>query len=468
MNKWINNNNIAKVIALCISLILWAMVHLDSATPVSEVNQTDSTRTIDNVKIQVYNFDEDKYVLYGLDPERVSLVVSGKRARLTSVFSDDNYKVKLDLSDARPGTQTIPLKCELPNGVECVSITPSSAQVTIEAKDSTEIEPTVVTEGEPADGYQLGTPIINDLGKVKVTLPSSEIGELSKVQGTVDVTGIKEDIKGKSVKLVAYDKAGEEMENAELSPSSISVDVPVIKPYKSVPVDLKTTGTLPDGYALSEVTGSVEQVVVYGPKDKLDDLSSYRVTVDLSKFTGPDDTSYTVNLAPPEGLDKVVPDSMQVTISATPFEKKTLNDIPVTLQGVAEGLTAKVVNPQSGGVTATVEGSSERIAALKASDVSFVADLTGYGEGTFSVPLTPVLPQYIYLDGADTSPVVQVKITAQDKPATITPSSPPDASSSSPSGSSGSEEPPGDSESGGPGGDSGTAEGSSPEDSNST
>lgn len=435
MNKWINNNNIAKIMALCISIILWAMVHLDSATPISQVNQSVSTRTIDNVKIQVYNFDENKYVLYGLDPERVSLVVSGKRARLTSVFSDDNYKVKLDLTNIGPGTQTIPLKCELPNGVECVSITPSSAQVTIEAKESTEVLPTVVTQGEPADGYQLGTPIINDLSKVKVTLPSSEIGEVAKVQGTVDVTGIDEDIKGKSVKLVVYDKAGETIDDAELSPDSINVDVPVIKPYKSVPVELKTTGKLPSGYALSEVDSSVEQVVIYGPKDALDKISAYPVTVDLGKFTGPDEAEYTVNLTPPDGFDKVVPDSLQVTIQATPFEKKTINDVPVTLQGIGDGFTAQVIDPESGGVTVTVEGSSERIATLSPADISFIADLTGYGEGTFSVPLTPVLPQYIYLEDAGNSPVVQVKVTPLNKPTTGTPSSSsPDSASSTNSG----------------------------------
>ncbi|WP_223070418.1 YbbR-like domain-containing protein [Paenibacillus caui] len=436
MNKWISNNNIAKVIALCISIILWAMVHLDSATPVSTVNQPLSTRTIENVKIQVYNFDSDKYVLYGLNPDRVTLEVSGKASRLTSLFSDDNYKVKLDLDNLGPGTRTVPLKCELPNGVECVSITPSSVQVTIEAKESKEFEADIVTEGEPAKGYELGTPVVSGNGKVKVTLPSSEIGEVQKVQGTVNVEGLDSDITGRSVKLIAYDKAGEEMKDAQISPSSINVDVPLIKLYKSVPVELKTTGTLPPGYALSEISSSVEQVVVYGSKEVLDGISNYPVTVDLGKFKGPGDTAYTVDLTPPDGFERIEPGSLQVTIKATPFEKKTLNDIPVTLLGAGAGYTAKVISPESGRITATVEGSAERISAIKSDELSFTADLSGYGEGTFTVTLTPRFPQYIYLADPGNKPTAQVEITAQDKPATVNPD--PSGESGDPSSSSGS------------------------------
>ncbi|ANS75955.1 hypothetical protein AWM70_16305 [Paenibacillus yonginensis] len=323
MNKWINNNNFAKIIALCISLILWLMVHLDSSESISGINDSVSTRTIDNVRVQIYNLDESKYVVYGLDPERVTLEVRGKRTKLTSLFSEDDYKVKLDLNHVTPGSRTLPLKCELPNGVECVSITPSTAHITIEAKASKEVQASVITTGVPAEGYEIGTPVLKNDGKVKVTLPSSEIEDLGKIQGVVNVTGINSDITGKSVKLIAYDKAGDEMEDAEISPSSIDVDVPVIKLYKSIPIELKSTGSLPAGYALSGVTSSAEQVVVYGSKDALDKISSYPITVDLGNFTGDGDSSeYTVSLTPPEGFEKIEPGSLEITIKATPFEKK--------------------------------------------------------------------------------------------------------------------------------------------------
>ncbi|WP_138494894.1 YbbR-like domain-containing protein [Paenibacillus pinistramenti] len=429
MNKWINNNNFAKIIALCISLILWLMVHLDSSDSIAGVNDSISTRTIDNVKVQVYNFDESKYVMYGLDPERVTLEVKGKLTKLTSLFSEDDYKVKLDLSNVTPGTKTIPLKCELPNGVECVSITPSSAHITIEAKASKEVQASVITTGEPAEGYELGTPVLKDDGKVTVTLPSSEIDDLAKVQGVLNATGINSDISGKSLKLTAYDKAGNAMEDAEISPSSIDVDVPVIKLYKSVPVTLRTTGSLPPGFALSSVSSDTEQVVVYGPQSELDGISSFPVTVDLGNFTGDEESKYTVSLTPPDGFEKIEPSSIEVTIKATPFEKKTLNDVPVTLENVGSSYTAKLVNPASGTLDVTVEGSTERIAALSSDDLSFSADLSGYSEGTYNVKLEPKLPQYITLLDSGTDGTVQVKITAKDTPAAAEPT--PSAGSSS-------------------------------------
>ncbi|ANS75954.1 hypothetical protein AWM70_16300 [Paenibacillus yonginensis] len=103
------------------------------------------------------------------------------------------------------------------------------------------------------------------------------------------------------------------------------------------------------------------------------------------------------------------------------MKKKTLNDLPITLLNVGGNYTAKIISPQSGTVNATVEGSSERIASLKAEDLSFTADVSGYGEGTFKVKLDAKLPQYIYLLDSGTDGTVQVKITVKDKPATVDP-----------------------------------------------
>lgn len=76
MDKWLTHNNFAKVLALVFSIMLWAMVHLDSGTPVDSTTLAQS-RYIDNVKIEVTGFDEDKYVLYDLDPSTVRMEVKG-------------------------------------------------------------------------------------------------------------------------------------------------------------------------------------------------------------------------------------------------------------------------------------------------------------------------------------------------------------------------------------------------------
>lgn len=59
MNKWINNNNFAKILAIAVSIILWSMVHLNNdntPTPTTKIE----TRIIENVKVQPYGLDEKK------------------------------------------------------------------------------------------------------------------------------------------------------------------------------------------------------------------------------------------------------------------------------------------------------------------------------------------------------------------------------------------------------------------------
>lgn len=418
MDKWLNHNNFAKVIALLFSIILWAMVHIDSGTPVAPTTVVNS-KTIE-AKIQVTGFDSEKYVLYDLEPDTVRLEVKGKRTDLTTNFSD--YKVKLDLKNIGPGTITLPLDHELPPGVQLVSMEPSIIKVTIEAKDTKEMPVTIVTKGNPADGMQLGTPILEGAGTVKVTLPQSEIAELQKVQGTVDVTGLNESVKGKSVKLTAYDKQGQEMKNAEISPGSVDVDIPINKLYKNVPLEIRGTGQLPTGYVLAGMTANVEGVAVYGTKEALEGISSYPVTVDLSQFKGTNETRYTVGLTPPEGFEKIEPSSVQVTVKIEPAGQKVVDDIPITLINVGETFTEKFVHQADSKISLTVLGAREVLDKLTPQDIAATADLSGLEPGVHTVPVSVKLPEYVVL--ADSNPTLEVQIELQEKnnkPATSVP-----------------------------------------------
>ncbi|RCX16398.1 YbbR domain-containing protein [Fontibacillus phaseoli] len=434
MDKWLNQNNFAKVIALIFSIILWAMVHIDSGTPVAPTTVVNS-KTIDT-KIQVTGFDSDKYVLYDLEPDTVRLEVKGKRTDLTTNFSD--YKVKLDLKNIGPGTITLPLAHELPPGVQLISMDPSIIKVTIEAKETKQIPVTIVTKGNPADGMQLGSPIVIGESTVDVTLPQSEIEELQKVQGTVDVTGLNETAKGKTVKLTAYDKHGQEMTNAEISPDSVEVDVPINKLYKNVPLEVRKTGKLPNGYVLSSISTNVEGVAIYGSKESLEGISSYPVTVDLSQFNGTNETRYTVGLTPPEGFEKIEPSSVQVTVKIEPAGQKLIDNIPITLINVNEALTEKFINPEDAKISLSVFGAKEVLDKLKAEDFTVTADLSGLGQGTHTVPVNVKLPEYVESSETGQSLEVQIELTEKGKPATSVPDENPSGTqgteNSSPSG----------------------------------
>ncbi|MBM6998483.1 YbbR-like protein [compost metagenome] len=413
MDKWLTHNNFAKVLALVFSIILWAMVHLDSGTPVDSTTLA-QPRFIDNVKIEVTGFDEDKYILYDLEPSTVRMEVKGKRIDLTTNFSD--YKARLNLENLGPGTFTLPLTHELPPGVELISMDPSIVKVTIEAKETRTIPVTIVTKGEPADGLVLGTPIVAGEGTVDVTLPASEVQELSKVEGTVDVTGLKDSVKGKSVKLTAYDRQGQPMENAKISPSSVDVEVPINKLYKNVPLEVRKSGQLPSGYVLTGVETDVEGVVLYGSKEALEGISSYPVTVDLSRSDGSTETKYSVDLTPPEGFEKIEPSSVTITLHVMPGGQKQLEGVPVTLKNTGSSYDVKWIRPVEAMLSLTVIGPNETLDALRPEDIQITADLAHLGAGTHSVPIEVNLPEGVELADSETSITVDVELTEKGNP----------------------------------------------------
>lgn len=416
MDKWLTNNNVSKLIALFFSIILWAMVHIDSGAPVATTTVV-NTKAID-VQIQVTGFDSDQYVLYDLEPNKVRLEVSGKRLNITTNFSD--YKVKLDLKNVEPGTYTLPLTEELPAGVQLVSMDPAFVKVTIEAKATEEVPVTIVTTGSPKEGLDLGSPVIVDEGKVQVTLPESEIGQLSKVQGTIDVSGLNDSVKGKSVKLIAYDKQGNEMTNAEISPGSVEVDIPLNKMYKTIPLEVSQTGQLPDGYVLSGIELDVEGVALYGSKEALEGIKSYPISIDLSKSTGSAETKYMVDLTPPEGFEKIEPSSVQVSLHIEHGGKRQIDGIPVTLTGESPNLTTKFTEPVNGTISLTVIGDNDVISNLTADDIKVTASLSDLTAGTHSIPVKVTLPDNVKLIDSDQSKKIVIELTEQENQATIT------------------------------------------------
>lgn len=52
MDKWMNNNNFNKILALVFGIILFTMVHVDTA-PSGQTTVDIKTKTIENVKIEV-------------------------------------------------------------------------------------------------------------------------------------------------------------------------------------------------------------------------------------------------------------------------------------------------------------------------------------------------------------------------------------------------------------------------------
>ncbi|OAB42673.1 CdaR family protein [Paenibacillus antarcticus] len=409
MDKWIKNNTVVKILALAVSILLWGMVHIEDVTPTPTKSM--DTSIIENVKIQPDGLDESVYVLSAVDTDRVRMEVKGKRSAITSIFNDD-YKVILDLSDVKEGTYTVPLSHQLPSGVELVSMEPSKVTITIEKRTNATFPVSIVTTGVQAEGYGVGKTTI-DPGTVKVTLPNSELLTVVKVQGTIDLEGAKESISEKKVKLVALDIKGQEVKNATIEPSVVSVQIPISAPFKTVGLDVQYTGSLPEGLVLSRADPNVKEVKLYGPKDALAAIDTYNVaSVDLSQINKAGKFTLNVNLELPSGIEKIEPSIVEVTGEVVSVGQITIDNIPIEIEGMSDGTQATVIKPADKVVSLTLTGASTLLNRLEASDIKVVAKVENLKAGTHEVTLQVTLPRFTTLVGEGTlKSTIEVKDT---------------------------------------------------------
>ncbi|WP_322907699.1 YbbR-like domain-containing protein [Paenibacillus sp. SGZ-1009] len=422
MDKWISNNTVAKILALVVSILLWVMVHMDNNTiPTSTTSAAMGTSVINNVEVQPYGFDEDKYVLKSIEPATVNIEVRGQ-SDLISYFSTSSYKAKVNLSDIKgAGTVTLPIVAETPASVQYVSSTPGFVKVTIEEKTSNSFIPQIQVEGEPAAGYQKGDPVIVDgPDKVSVTLPESRLRDVGSVQGVINIAGATDTV-NKTVTLAVYDKSGAAMKDAVVSPATVKVQVPIGKASRTLPLTLSYIGQLPDNLVLANTEVSADEVTVYGSQSELAALgSSITASVNLSSINQAGTVTLTAALDLPEDTDRISPSSVQVKITTEKFSERTVQNVPVRLTGIGNNLEATITDPQSQQVAISIKGAPDAIQAVKPEDIKATVNLSGRVVGTYKLPVQIVLPETVSLSNPGEQ--MNVTVTVTESSGSTTPS----------------------------------------------
>ncbi|MFB5269198.1 YbbR-like domain-containing protein [Paenibacillus enshidis] len=424
MDRWFNNATFSKILALLISILLWAMVHLDSSTTSPGITTAYDNKTIKDVAVQAAGLD-DNYVLTAMSTDRVTLQVRGQRSLLTSFFTDD-YKVTIDLSNVKAGTETLPLRADLPSGVEVMSINPSMVTVTVEEKKTKSFNVTIATDGEPAAGMRLGVPSL-DPAAVDVTLAESRLEAVAFVRGTVDVSGAKENVTERRVRLKAYDKNGQEIEEAVIEPATVSAEVPVVQGYKTLPIKVSYTGDLPDGLVLASVKPSVTEASVYGPTSALSGLTgNVTATLDLSTLTEAGTKKVQANLTVPVGAKSVAPASIELEVTVAPDGEvrtiqRTIENVPIQVNGAGNSASITIVNPDSQTMNININGPEDLVNELTNNDIILVADVAGLAPGQHDVPLQVTLPKYISLADGGEPLTITVQVQEGSEPAATDP-----------------------------------------------
>src|SRR5690625_4159174 len=287
MDKWFKSKWFVRIISLAFSVMLFIFVSIEEAEVSENENSifftstSEEMKTIDEVPVQI-RINNEKYVVSGV-PEFVSVSLEGKTSILTQLVRQQNFDVFVDLEGLGEGEHTVEIQYDnIPHDI-AVYIEPKSIDVTIEEKATKDVSVVVdlINQDEVPDGFELGTPVVKP-ETVTLTSSKSVIDQVAIVKVYVDVAGLTEPIDNREVPVNVYDGQGNEL-RAKIEPEVVEVSIPVDNPSKTVPIDISTTGSLPDDYSLNSIEAAVDEVEVFAASNLLDEINEIKTKdIDLS------------------------------------------------------------------------------------------------------------------------------------------------------------------------------------------
>lgn len=417
MKKSLMNNIGLKLLAFLFAFMLWLLV-VNIDNPVT-------TETFDGIPVaidhaEVVTQDQKSYqVLDGTDT--VSVTVSAKRSVLDKI-SAENIVATADMRELYLESQ-IPIEVTIP-GYEFTSAVadPRNVQVKIEQNKSDTFPITVTTTGTVRDGYVLGSTQA-DPERVTVNGPESVIDRISKVVANVDISGLSSD-SSIDANLTYYDADNNEISADQLANNlgntGVKVNVTLYR-TENIPVKVDDSGiSAADGYTISEVTWTPQEIQLAGEKDVLDSIKEIDIPSDaLNVSSVSQRTEKTVDITPylPEGTRLADENANNILVTIRVAKEGTKSfDIPVgsiTVNNLGDGLTIAGYGTGDD-LEVHIGGPQEQLNGLELSDLSVSIDLKSCTKaGEYNVPVTIKLPSDA--SGCKVESSVTVTVTLQER-----------------------------------------------------
>ncbi|AND79554.1 YbbR-like domain-containing protein [Streptococcus pantholopis] len=318
MKKLFNSHVWLALVSIFLSVLLFltaaASQYNNSGTQTSGLAET-YTHTLSDVPIDI-KYDSDQYFISGYSYEAEVYLTSTNRVKLDSEINSDtrSFKVVADLTGLSTGTTTAPLQVtDLPSGMTA-AVLPENISVTI-GKKKTKTFPVQgqVESNQFAAGYALKKVSVN-LTEVEVTSDETTIEQVDHVIARLPEDEVLDSDYSGRVTLQAVASDGKILASV-IEPAKATLTVNVKKLTKTVPLTVKTTGTLASNLESVDYKLSQDTVTISGTQEALDAVDQVVAEIDISDVTK--DTSKTLNLS----ADNVTVDPSAVTVELTTKKK---------------------------------------------------------------------------------------------------------------------------------------------------
>lgn len=389
LGKKITNNLGLKILAALFAVALWiVVVNIDD--PLKTKTYTTSVVPIN----EDYITDQGKYYEWLDGNNTVTFKVSALRSIMAKLTSSDftaiadmekiecdedgNYRVPVTITTSKYGSSDV-----------TISSKQLYLEVALEDLGICQKAITATTRGNVADGCAIGDVQIVGSNVLKISGPSSVVSQIDTVVAVINVEGMSSDVTD-SVVPVLYDADGNVINTAKLklSLSTVTISAQILN-TKDVPVEFSTTGKVEDGYVVTDIEASLDNVRIKGESAVLNTVNKITIpseVLDVTDLTEDLETTVDITSYLPSGTSLVLKTDakIEVKVKVEPIVTKTF-ELPVTglaVDGLRDGYSIQYNQDM---FEIEVGGAESAMSDLTAKDITGAINLSGFGTGEHQV-----------------------------------------------------------------------------------
>lgn len=409
IDRMLNKPNVLLYISLILSFTMFMMVQKNF------INFSDTKAiTMSNLPVEV-EYNDEAYVIEGL-PTKADLVLLGKKSELYLAEQYGDHKITLDLTGLDVGTHKVTLDYNNPIRKLNYILDPGTVTIVIYPKVSEVRTLSIdVINTDKLDETLVVSNVLLDRNDVIIKSYKEKLNTVANVKAIVDVNSLNATESGTytidNVKLVAYDDKGKEISGIEVVPGQVTATVTITSPSKTVPLKIVPVGEVRSGSAISSITSSVTNVIVYADESVLKDINYIEVEIDVNGISS--NKTYQKVINKPQGARSISDTSVTINVTMEEETSKDFMNISVETEGLNEKFKASGATENDAIVTVSVRGVGSLLEQLLDTDIKAYVDLSGITEpGTYNVP--------VYVTGSDvkltyTSKTKQINVVVQNK-----------------------------------------------------
>lgn len=377
----LRDNSGLAVLSVVLAFGLWIVV-TDAENPTR-------TRVLPvDLEVQPVRVEPDVAVSNDLQPVRVRVRVEDNVFEsLTAV----DFEATIDLDGLTVGVYDLPVEVEprtSRGGLRIEEVLPNTIEVRIAQLVTKRVPVVVNLEGEPPSDYDMSSPEVED-ESVDVSGPQERVEPVTQVTATVNVDARTDDV-DQAVRLEPRDQRGNLVLGVSVNPpiTEVHVDIDERIYTRAVVVVPTPVGTPAPGYNLVGTSVNPVTVTVSGSKSYIEGASViYTQPIDVDGAD--EDLVKVVALELPTDVTVIGNVNVTVTVQIAPFSGRYTVSVPVSVEGLGNGLSIAGGLPTA---LVVLEGSLPILLDLEPGDVTAAIDLAGKTAGTQTVAIEVTPP----------------------------------------------------------------------------